>query len=314
MRFLSLATITVVINFTGIATPVLAATETWVSATGTDAGQCTVAAPCRTFQFAHDATTAGGAIKALSAGNFGYLRINRSISVDGNGFNASINDHFLGSAILITGGKYTVVLRGLTVEMPVNDGSVVAGIGISSASVVHVHNCFIRRYPNGIYFAPEGGAGELYVADTLISDAGIGIEVIPNTSSTRARITIDRTRVENSFGRAGIDFSGHHTNTSITATVRDSISTGNAGPGLLVFERGAGKTKVMVDHMASVNNNSAGIRVDGVGATIQIGDSTIHGNKVGLESIGGGEIASYGTNKVSGNNSDGGPTTSVAYK
>jgi hypothetical protein len=314
MRSLSLAAFSMAISFIGTATPILAAPDTWVSAAGTDAGQCTFAAPCRTFQFAHNVTDGGGAIKVLSSGNFGHLRINRSISVDGNGFNAFINDHFLGAAIGITGGRYTVVLRGLTLEMAINDGGVVAGIGISSAAVVHVHNCFIRRYPNGIYFAPEAGPGELYVADTLISDTGVGIEIIPNTSSTQAKVTVEHTRVENSSGRAGIDFSSHHTRAPITATVRDSILTGNAGPGLLVFENAGGTTKVMVDRTASVNNGGAGINVSGPGAIVQIGDSTVHGNAIGLEAFDAGQIVSYGTNKVSGNRSDGAPTSSIAYK
>jgi hypothetical protein len=42
------------------ATLAQAAIETWVSGTGTDAGNCPKTAPCRTFQFAHDQTNNNG--------------------------------------------------------------------------------------------------------------------------------------------------------------------------------------------------------------------------------------------------------------
>jgi hypothetical protein len=50
-----------------------AASETWVSGTGTDAGNCPITAPCRTFAFAHTQTNNNGAINVLTSGNFGPL-------------------------------------------------------------------------------------------------------------------------------------------------------------------------------------------------------------------------------------------------
>jgi hypothetical protein len=69
----------------------------------------------------------------------------------------------------------------------------------------------------------------------------------------------------------------------------------------------------MIDRTASVNNVT-GIFVQGAGATVRIGDSTVSGNGTGLSTSSGGVINSYGTNKVHGNNSDGSPTGTIALK
>ena len=68
-----------------------AANETWVSGTGTDAGNCPRTAPCRTFQFAHDQTNNNGAINVLTSGNFGPLTITKPISIVADGVEAVIN-------------------------------------------------------------------------------------------------------------------------------------------------------------------------------------------------------------------------------
>src|SRR5438045_4016837 len=55
--------------------------RTWVSGVGDDANPCSRAAPCLTFQHAHDTTAAGGEINCLDPGNFGQVIINKSISI-----------------------------------------------------------------------------------------------------------------------------------------------------------------------------------------------------------------------------------------
>src|SRR5690349_10741846 len=45
--------------------------RTYVSAQGDDTNPCTAAAPCRTFQVAHDGTNSGGEIMVLNAGGYG---------------------------------------------------------------------------------------------------------------------------------------------------------------------------------------------------------------------------------------------------
>src|SRR4051812_820307 len=59
--------------------------RTWVSSTGSGA-VCSRAAPCATFQAAHDVTTPGGEINCVDAGDYGgglspRLNITKSISI-----------------------------------------------------------------------------------------------------------------------------------------------------------------------------------------------------------------------------------------
>ena len=88
----------------------LAANETWVSGTGTDAGNCPRTAPCRTFQFAHDQTNNNGAINVLSSGNFGPVTITKPISIVAEGVEAVINTDAGGAAIIVQAGGGAIVL------------------------------------------------------------------------------------------------------------------------------------------------------------------------------------------------------------
>ena len=58
-------------------TPASAANlRTWVSGRGADQAGCgPIATPCRTLQYAHDNTTAGGEINVLDAAGYGSLAI-----------------------------------------------------------------------------------------------------------------------------------------------------------------------------------------------------------------------------------------------
>jgi hypothetical protein len=284
-----------------------AASQTWVSGTGTDAGTtCPITAPCRTFQFAHNQTNSGGTIYVLSSGIFGPLTITKSITIVADGVEAGIHTSAGGAAITVTGGGLIVFLRGLTIDVSASSN----GISFVAGAALHVHNSVIRRAAKGISFA-SGGSSELYVTDSVIANTnGIGIEVKP-TGSGNAKVALDRVRVENTSS-TGISFSGTTTTGSIAATVRDSVSAGNTGAGIFAQESGDGTTTVMVDRSASLNNNT-GIFASLTGATIKIGDSTVSGNVLGLTLGTGGVIASYGNNKVS-NDNDGVTPTPVMMK
>src|SRR5262249_52436544 len=93
--------------------------RTYVSAaTGVDNGNCDRPTPCRTFQFAHDATLANGEITVLDPGGYGSVVINRTISIinDGVGEAGALVSGG-GTGITVNGGVGDAVnLRGLTVK------------------------------------------------------------------------------------------------------------------------------------------------------------------------------------------------------
>ena len=283
-----------------------AAAETWVSGDGSDAGNCPITAPCRTFAFAHEQTNNNGAINVLSSGDFGPLTIAKPISIVAQGVEALINTGAGGAGIIVqVGANQIVSLRGLTIDLR---GTANNGISFVSGAALHVHNCVIRRPTEGISFRPASGTSELYVSDSAIANATNGILVTPSGSGG-AKVMLDRVRVENGVN-LGILFSGSNTTGSITATVRESVVAGNAGVGIHALEPGNGTTTVMVDHATAVDNR-IGIRSHGTGATIRIGDSTVTGNDFGLVSFDGGAIESYETNKVDGNGGNETPSSTI---
>ena len=295
------------------AAPAQAAAQTWVSGTGSDAGNCPIAAPCRTFQFALSRTNAGGAINVLSAGNFGALTIAKSIGIVADGVEAAIlGAGGTGAAIIIQAGAGDIVsLRGLTIDLR---GTGNLGVSFLSGAALHVHNSVIRGTTDGIGFVPASGTSELYVADSVIANSSTrGIRVEPSGSGG-AKVVLDRVRVENApFSSFGIIVSGFSTSGSVSATVRDSVAAGNAIIGIVASDGGSGTTEVMIDRSASLDNTT-GIQASGAGARIHIGDSTVTRNGTGLKPFNGGVINSYGSNKVDGNTSDGAATNIIPMR
>ena len=219
-----------------------AAPETRVSGTGTDAGNCPRTAPCRTFAFAHDQTNNNGAINILTAGNFGPLSITKPISIVADGVEAVINTAAGGAAIIVqAGGGAVISLCGLTIDMR---GTANIGIHFVSGGALHVQNCVIRKADTGIEFNPGSGTPELYVADSVVANAAsTGISVHP-VGNAGAKAMLERVRAENGAD-VGILITGFPTTGSISATVRDSVSAGNGGPGIFVSEGVPGTTTVM---------------------------------------------------------------------
>ena len=101
------------------ATPVQAQlSRTFVSVvSGNDAHDCSRAAPCRTFQVAHDRTTEQGEITVLDPGHYGAVTITRAISIINRGAGEAGVLPTDGSAITINApAAANIVLRGLTIE------------------------------------------------------------------------------------------------------------------------------------------------------------------------------------------------------
>jgi hypothetical protein len=87
--------------FFGYSTSAPAAFITFVSVDGSDAGACTITAPCKTFAYAHDQTNANGTINVLTSGSYGPVTITKSISIVAEGVHALINSGADGAAIII---------------------------------------------------------------------------------------------------------------------------------------------------------------------------------------------------------------------
>src|SRR2546422_3133308 len=99
------------------AIPVFAAQRTFVASSGSDANPCTHDLPCRSFNAAIAATTAGGEVVALDSAGYGPATITGSIALIGApGIHAGISV-FSGVGIDVNAGSSDkVVLRNLYVN------------------------------------------------------------------------------------------------------------------------------------------------------------------------------------------------------
>src|SRR5579863_9542952 len=60
--------------------------RTFVSAVGSDSNPCSFAAPCRHFQAAVNATSAGGEVDALDPAGYSPITISQAITIEGQGW------------------------------------------------------------------------------------------------------------------------------------------------------------------------------------------------------------------------------------
>ena len=133
--------------------------------------------------------------------------------------------------------------------------------------------------------------------------------VIQPAGTGGARVTIERTRVENST--YGIFANGTGTTGTIAMQVRDSVAAASTFDGISAFTAaGAGAASITVQRTSSLLNGRNGIAAQGGAAFVLLADATVSGNTTGLSAVGG-NILSYGTNAINGNTADTRPTGSL---
>src|SRR4051812_46768015 len=125
--------------------------RTFVSGTGAGA-TCTRAAPCATFQLAHDATDPGGEINCVDAGEFGRVNITKSITIDCTGTAGTISTATKGVFINTAGG--VVRLRGLSIRGRNSPSG--PGIDVQDVGALFVENCSITHFSDTAASSADG--------------------------------------------------------------------------------------------------------------------------------------------------------------
>ena len=290
------------------------ATRTWVSGVGDDANPCSRTAPCKTFAGAISKTATGGEINTLDPGGFGGVTITKSINI------ISSNN---GEAGVLVGGTNGITVSGAGIQVTLK-GLVIDGLGAGSpygvsflnGALLTIIDCKIMEFSTaGIYMA-DSSTGTLNVINTVVVNNGTsgsatsfgGIYVKPG-SGIGANVVLDGVQVLNNFND-GIRIDGTGGAAAMTATIRNSMVTGNQGPG--IFATGSGGITAMIDTTTSSNNTSYGIRSTGTGTSIYLTNSSVTRNSTGLITSGGGTIVSFGNNNVTGNSTDGNPTSTTS--
>lgn len=276
--------------------------RSFVSGHGSDANNCSLAAPCRTFAQALTVTNAGGEIDALDPAGYGSMTITKSISIVNDGVGTvGVIVPSGGTGITINAGPSDAVsLRGLSIE---GNGSGQTGILFNAGKSLTIENCVIRHVTqDGIGFFPNA-ATNLTVLNTLVADNGNdGVNAQPSGSGTVAAV-FNHVQVINN-GANGILMFGANSTGVVNATVDDSIASGNGSTSVGFYvgsTPGHAATTMMISRSLSSNNGYGLYAQNSSSAIIRIANSTVTGNVNGWSTIGGGVVQSYGNNSMDGN-------------
>jgi hypothetical protein len=285
--------------------PANAIPRSFVSGTGAGTA-CTRAAPCVSFQLAHNVTDPGGEIDCLDAGSFGELLITKSITVDCTGTLGAIHTNG-GVAVGIGTSGITVRLRNLTMR---GSHNLDTGISMTAASTIFVENCTIDGMGgNGIDIRPPAGTtGRLFVSDSVIADdSSIAILAQP-IGSGAARLAVDGARIEKNNTAIGVISNagaspviGHVRNSVVSKNIIGVAGIANSTIVSLTLDR------------TSVVLGQTGIQPVNPGSFVILGRSTVISNSNGLNRRTG-TILSYQNNQIAGNEASDAPSATLTLK
>jgi hypothetical protein len=293
----------------------MAQTRVFVSTHGLDTNACSVAAPCRTFQHAHDVATANGEIDVLDPGGYGAVNITKSISIVGHGF-SGVSVPSGGVAITINGANAVVNLNGLLIE---GAGIGQRGITFTNGNILTVEDCMIRNLTgDGLDFSPAVSSSLSISHSWVGNNGGFGILVRP-TGSASVTAVIDGTTLQyNGANAYGLEVDATATTGTITGTARDSVSSNNGGGFLATAAAGA--ASLMLVRCVAANNHTGVQAGDGAAVAptgiIRISQVTITGNVIDWLNfaVSPGGLFSYGDNNIDGNGTANGTPTLIAKK
>src|SRR5258708_5834484 len=261
----------------------------FVSGTGSDGNTCGRTTPCASFATALLNTRIGGEIRCLDAGNFGFVNIHQSITIDCHDVAAVVQGVLQCFIIQLTTNvasdpSQTVKIRGVTC-----DGlgvSATQGVVIQSAAAVFLEDMVITNHAMQGVFDRRTHGGVLFIENSLIrNNAGPGI--VAGTTGGPYGASVDNVHSNrNGFGLA--------------------VASGN---------------NVKINH-SEFSNNAVGIEVD-PGGQVGIDASVLSFSGTGLQSnarmsFSNSDIAfnsqaiagptfSFGNNRIFGNSAPGTP-------
>jgi hypothetical protein len=278
--------------------------RTFVSAAGSDTNPCSFAAPCRHFQAAVNATSAGGEVDALDPAGYGPITISQAVTIEGQGW-SYIAPPTGGNGITINAVSGNVAIHGVSIN-GVGIGGPTTGIQFTSGGRLTVEDSVIRNFKgSGIEVQPSTPI-QLYVSNTLLSDnQNHGIEV---GSSHVAGVALSHVRIEGNSD-SGLSFVSSGAGSAINATVSDSVVTGNSGDGIAAGAAG-GSTSVMVRNCTISNNGFNGLEADFAGTTIWFTRTSVTGNANGWS----GAVLTFGDNEIVGNTSVNSAPPSISHE
>jgi hypothetical protein len=165
----------------------------------------------------------------------------------------------------------------------------------------------------GVSFQPSG-VSRLFLKDSIIRNnnnpSNGGAVLIQPGAAGSAQAFLDGVRMEgNLFGVFASDRS--------TVAVRNSVVAANSNSGFTAGSNAVAVIMNLENCLVAENNttpNTTGVLSAGAAATVRLSNVTVVNNGVGLSSVSGGSIVSFGNNRIAGNGTDGAPTATVPPK
>jgi hypothetical protein len=287
-------------------------TRTFVSGVGDDANPCSRTAPCKTFAGAISKTDPGGEIDALDPGGFGALTITKAITIDGADTFASVLAGGTNAIVVAAGAADVVTLRNLSLH---GITGALEGVHFLSGAALHLENCVIFNFSHRAVFFEPAAPAKLFIKNCTFRNnadpANGGAVLVQPKGNGSAVVTIDGTLMTaNLFALVATDRS--------TVTVRNSVAAGNANAGFVASSTAGGPVQVNLECVtisdSAANVNSAGISASGAAALVRMSNVMVVNNHLGLQAANGGQIVSFGNNRIAGNTVDGAPTSTPGQK
>jgi hypothetical protein len=282
--------------------------RTWISGTGTDNPGCgVIATPCRTLQFAHDNTAAGGEIDIKDSAGYGAVTIGKAITILANGtIGGSLAGAGANAITVSAGANDAIVLQGLAIE---GAGVALNGIVFNSGRSLTVINCTIQNFAgngatgNGIIVqAPGPGASLITIADTtLVGNAGAAIRLAPPSGTASTVIVVSHVlAVRNPIG-ISVD-----TTAATSGAVQLDVSgfTAAFGTNGILIPTGPVSQLVRLDAITLYNQSGVGLSASGSTTNVSVGRSVITDNFIGVQIAGSATVSTYGDNRISFNTTD----------
>lgn len=243
----------------GVADPAAALnSRTWIAGTGVDQAGCgPIANPCRTLQYAHDATNAGGEIDVKEPAGYGSLFIHKAISIvaDGVGVAGVLAPSGSNGITVNVGATENVVLRGLTIE---GAGVGANGVVFANGGSLSILNCTIQGFAtagngNGILVINNTTKFDIAIINSTLSDnTSYGLRFAAQ-NNTSGRLTVDHsTAIRNNVGYS---FETRATTASLSLAMSDSIAANNTLDGVQIYGN-VFTVNALFDHVLANNNGS----------------------------------------------------------
>jgi len=283
--------------------------RTFVASTGNDANvPCALSAPCRSLQVGFNNVATGGEVVVLDSAGYGIITIDRSVSIQvPPGIYGGVTPGPGATGVMVTTVNSTdfVVLRGLTIN---GLGAANRGIDFLASGTLYVDSCVIIGLTNiGILLRPNSLNQPASINNTIVRNcgtAGIGLGT--------SHAAIDGCRIESCLnGLYDTANAGH------TMIRNSSLNANTNGIQIDLFNSTGADTTIEVENCIITHNNvgiiTAGNNSAG-SAIVNVSNTYLAFNAQALQAGAGGQIKTFGNNKLADNPTPGVFTGSISQQ